>query len=431
MKKRIIAPAAIALAMATGVGGVSPIASAQSSHTLTVWLMTGEITTPVSNQVNAAFEKEFPGWTVNIEIQQWSGISTKLTAALASSSPPDAMEIGNTDVAEFAASGGLVNLAGHKSQLPNSNNWLSGLEGPAEYNGGLYAVPLLAGDRVVIYNKQMFKKAGITSAPTSIDQLLNDGTALKNAFRSVKDFSPLYFPGEYWYAGLPLLWAYGGQIAVKKDGKWVGDLTSKGSLAGLQEFQTVQNDLSISASRPDNTSGGSSPDQDNVMGEGQAAMIIGGGWELSAVEAASNKKITGSDLGTFIFPGPKAGTPAPVFIGGSDIGIAANSPNKTEALAWVKLMTDAQSQTAMAKVDGLMPNATSLLGIGKTIPNQANFYKAAKNSDFTPATPGWATVENDNVMETLFSEVAEGKQNVADVAKSVDNQLDSLLNAQS
>ena len=91
---------------------------------------------------------------------------------LASTSPPDAMEIGNTDVAEFAASGGLENLASAKSSLPNASNWLSGLSGPAEYHGGLYAVPLLAGDRVVVYNKTMFKAAGIKSAPDSLDQLI-------------------------------------------------------------------------------------------------------------------------------------------------------------------------------------------------------------------------------------------------------------------
>ena len=172
MKKALIAPTAIALAVAAGAGGVAATASAQSSHTLTVWLMTGEISTPVSNAVNAAFEKEYPGWTVNVEIQQWSGISTKLITALASTSPPDAMEVGNTDVAEFAASGGLENLASAKSSLPNASNWLSGLSGPAEYHGGLYAVPLLAGDRVVVYNKTMFKAAGIKSAPDSLDQLI-------------------------------------------------------------------------------------------------------------------------------------------------------------------------------------------------------------------------------------------------------------------
>jgi N,N'-diacetylchitobiose transport system substrate-binding protein len=182
----------------------------------------------------------------------------------------------------------------------------------------------------------------------------------------------------------------------------------------------------VPASRTVNTN---APDQDSVFAEGRAAMIVGGGWELGAI-TTDNKKLTGQ-LGTFVFPGPTAAKPAPVFIGGSDIAIAANSPNRPQALAWVKLMTSAKYQVAMAKVDGLMPNAISLLGIGKSLPNQGDFYKAAAISNFTPATPGWATVEANNVMESLFSQVAQGKQNVATIAKSVDNQLGTLLNAQS
>ena len=59
----------------------------------------------------------------------------------------------------------------------------------------------------------------------------------------------------------------------------------------------------------------------------------------------------------------------------------------------------------------------------------SDFYKAAAHSNFTPATPGWATVEADNVMETLFSQVAAGKQSIAKIAAATDKQLDNLLNA--
>ncbi len=224
MKKRLISPTALALAVAAGVGGGAlPAATASASgNTLTVWLMTGDSTPAVVNSVNSAFTTQNPGWTVNLEVQQWGGISTKLITALAGSTPPDVMEIGNTDVAEFAASGGLTNLAPVKSQFENSSKWLAGLAGPAEYNGGLYGVPELGGDRVVVYNKQMFAKAGITHTPTSLQQLVTDGNALKKTFSSVKNFSPFYLPGEEWYAAMPFVWANGGQIAVQKGGNWTG-----------------------------------------------------------------------------------------------------------------------------------------------------------------------------------------------------------------
>jgi N,N'-diacetylchitobiose transport system substrate-binding protein len=385
--------------------------------------MTGDNTAAVWNPVNAAFEKANPGWTVNVEVQQWGGIATKLTTALASSAPPDIMEIGNTDVAEFAASGGLLNLSSDKSQFQNSSKWLSGLEGPAEYKGGLYAVPELAGDRVVVYNKAMFKAAGITQTPATLDQLIADGTALKNRYSNVKNFSPFYLPGEEWYAALPIVWAYGGQIAVDKGGKWYGDLASKASLAGLEEYQVLQNDLSIPASR---TVTEADPSDAAIFAKGQSAMFIDGTWTLGQITA--DNKAMKNKVGTFILPGLVAGKQAPVFLGGSDLGIAANSPNKAEALSWVKIMTGTMGQGLQTKDEGFIPNASNLVGTAKVNANVANYFKAAAVSNFTPPVPGWATVEADNVMQDLFAQVAEGKQNVADVAKSVDSKLDTLLN---
>ena len=426
MKRSVKASAALALAVAAGVcGGGIPAASA-SSNTLTIWLMTGDTTPAVYGAVNSAFEKEYPGWTVNVEIQQWSGISAKVISALASSSPPDVMELGNTDVAEFAASGGLVNLAPDKSQFQNSSHWLTGLEGPAEYHGGLYAIPELAGDRVVVYNKTMFKEAGITKLPTDLTELLGDGAALKNRFSKVKDFSAFYLPGEEWYAAMPFVWAEGGQIAVEKGGKWYGDLTAKKSLVGLEEYQAFQNFMSTPASRDTNEV---TPSDAQVFASGKAAMFIDGTWTLGQI-TTDNKAMKPGDIGTFALPGVTPGSQAPVFLGGSDLGVAKNSPNQAEALAWLKLYTGTANQLLQGSSEGFIPNASNLTSQVKVAANVGTYFKAAAVSQFTPPVPGWATVEADNVMQDLFAQVAEGKQNVGTVAKEYDQKLDSLLNAQ-
>jgi N,N'-diacetylchitobiose transport system substrate-binding protein len=387
--------------------------------------MTGDTDPAVYNTVNTAFANEYPGWTVNVEIQQWSGISAKIITSLATSSPPDVMELGNTDVASFAASGGLDNLLTDESQFQNSSNWLSGLEGPAEYKGGLYAVPELAGDRVVVYNKAMFKKAGIAKPPADLNDLLADGAALKNAYSKVKDFSALYLPGEEWYAAMPIVWAEGGQIAVEKGGTWYGDLDSAASLAGLKEFQVIQNFMSTPASRDVNEA---NPSDSAVFASGKAAMYIDGTWTLGT-DITDNKALTG-DIGTFILPGVNPGSEAPVFLGGSDLGVAKNSPNQAEALAWVKLYSGSANQLLQASNEGFIPNASNLVGQVNVSGNIKTYFKAAAVSQFTPPVPGWATVEADDVMQDLLAQVAEGKQNVAQVAKSYDQKLDTLLNAQ-
>ena len=80
--------------------------------------------------------------------------------------------MGNTYVAGFAATGGLANLSGDTFQ--NRSSWLESLKEAGTYNGKLYGVPYYAGDRIVIYRKSMFAKAGITTPPTTTAQLVSD-----------------------------------------------------------------------------------------------------------------------------------------------------------------------------------------------------------------------------------------------------------------
>ncbi|MDA8298296.1 MAG: extracellular solute-binding protein [Actinomycetota bacterium] len=421
--RRLAPLCAAGLGLAGLLAGTAPTASA-SGTTLTIWLMTGEISPNVYNAVNKAFEAQHPGVKVNVEIQQWSGITTKIDTALASSNPPDALEIGNTDVPEYAASGGLVDLTSVEKQVKVKGKWFGGLQAPAEVKGHVYAIPLLAGDRVVVYNEQMFKHAGITSTPTTVDQLIADGKKIAKVFKSRKNFSALYFPGQYWYAALPMIWDHGGNIATYKNGKWVAQLTTKASLAGLQEFKTVQNTLSSVPSRTVNTN---LPDQDAVFAHGNAAMIIAGSWEPGVIES-DNKGLTGH-LGEFPFPSYQGGI-APVFLGGSDIAVAKNSPNQKLAEDWVKLMTNNTFQALMYRKDNLIPNNTSLIGLAHNSALMKPYLQAAGNSQGTPSSPGWAIVEGGNEITNLFQSVATAKSNadIRAIAAKADAYFNTVLN---
>jgi len=229
-KSRTIAIGALGLAAAlaltacssgSGGGSSSSIGTPNGKgKTITVWSMTGDLSTPTLDAINKEFTKQ-TGAKVNVQTQQWSGIGTKITTALSTSTPPDVVDLGNTDVASFASSGGLLDLTANKSELEAGQTWLSGLEAPAEVGGKLYAVPSFAGDRVVLYNKTMWAAAGITSAPTTYAQLTADLDKVK-AKNSAPDFSAMYFPGQYWYAGMGFVWDAGGAIASGSGSNWKG-----------------------------------------------------------------------------------------------------------------------------------------------------------------------------------------------------------------
>jgi N,N'-diacetylchitobiose transport system substrate-binding protein len=420
--------AALALSACSSAGGGSSSNSIGTPNgkgkTLTVWSMTGDLSAKTLAAINAKFTKETHA-KVNVQTQQWSGIGTKITTALSTNTPPDVVDLGNTDVASFAASGGLLNLTANQKELEAGQTWLSGLEDPALVNGKLYAVPSFAGDRVVLYNKTMWAKDGITSAPTSYSELTADLDIIKSK-NTATDFSAFYLPGQYWYAAMSWVWDAGGSIAKKSGSNWSGGFSSAAAQQGLNNFKTFQNTYSSKASQTLNTD---TPSQDTVLADGQTSAIIASSWEIGTVEAT--KKLTADDLGTFVLPG-ESGKNAPVFLGGSDWGIAAKSKNAALAKVWVKIAASPSIQNNYVfGNDGWIPNSVQASGAAATSAPALNapFFTAAKISNPTPASAGWLTIEGDNSITQFFQNVATGSSSVSDAATAFDTHLATALNA--
>src|SRR5882672_6157985 len=320
--------------VAAACGGGTSNNAADETGTLTVWLMNGSAPTSVIDAVNADFKAKYPKVTVNVEIQQWGDIGTKLDTGFAGSNPPDVMELGNTLVAKYAAAGALADISGKKSSFDNSGTWLQSLTDSCTVASKLYCVPYYAGSRAIIYRKDFFASAGV-QPPDSLDGLMTVGQKLMAANSSDPNFSALYFPGKYWYAALPFIWDSGGDIATQSGGKWQGSLSSSGSQQGL----TTLSKLVSSLSKADKT--GDEAKQDAAFAQGHIAMII--------------------------------------------------------ANAWVALLTGNKHMTEMATVGGVIPNTTSMLNLGtglnavfyaaaknsKFVPNSQN-WASVENANVLP-----------------------------------------------
>src|SRR6266567_4011453 len=321
-----VAVAVIATACGGSTGGSNN--PADQTGTLTVWLMNGSAPASVIDSVNADFKAKYPKVEVKVEIQQWGDIGTKLDTAFAGSTPPDIVELGNTLVAKYAAAGALEDITSKKSSFDNSSTWLQSLTDSCTVNGKLYCVPYYAGSRAIIYRKDFFDAAGV-QPPDSLDGLLTVGKKLMAAHSSDPNFSALYYPGKYWYAALPFVWDFGGEIATQSGGKWQGSLNSSNAQQGL----TKLNSLVAALSRADKT--GDEAKQDAAFAQGHIAMIIANGWEVGVItDPKAGNPALADKLGAFPIPSHSAGQTAPVFLGGSDLGIAAKSQHQDLAREW-------------------------------------------------------------------------------------------------
>lgn len=391
---------------ACGGGGV---AKADSDNKLTIWMMTGGPgDNPLIKEVTAEFEKDHPDIAVDIEIQQWDGVATKITTALASGNPPDIVEMGNTQTPLQTYSGGLADLTDSKKSFEGSADWLAGLSGPSEFDGKLYATPLYGGTKVVMYNKKMFADAGITSPPKTLAELQENCGTLADANKDTANFSGFYVPGQYWFNGMPFLFAKGGKVASQKDGKWQAEMSSPENQAGLKAWKSFQNTCSTPSSVGVNTD---SPDQDQLFADGKAAMAYVKAWEPAAV-IEKNPKMK-DNIGFFALPGYTESSAMPVIVSGSTIGIAAGSPDRDAAEDWLRIVTGKKFQQKMALELNLLPISPSFTPAG--VPEQLTVAsQASKVSQPLPNSPGEATLETERYNEQFFSKIASG----ADIASS-------------
>ncbi|MET9632772.1 extracellular solute-binding protein, partial [Lentzea sp. NPDC006480] len=188
---RGLAAGAAALAVAvSGCGTSTNSGSGTETKEITVWLMDGSAPTTLTDALNKEFESA-NGIKVKYEVQKWTGIQEKLTTALASNTPPDVIELGNTQTASFADTNTLADLTADAGQF-NGGEWLGGLKDSLTLNGKQYGVPFYAANRTVIYRTDLLQAAGVAKPPTSRAEWIDAITKLKAANASNPDFQALY-----------------------------------------------------------------------------------------------------------------------------------------------------------------------------------------------------------------------------------------------
>jgi N,N'-diacetylchitobiose transport system substrate-binding protein len=418
--KLVVGAAAVALATAgcgSGGGGTSDA----SGKTLTVWLMSGSAPTSLTDALNKEFSDAHPGVKVDFRVQQWDGIQQKLTTALTSNNPPDVIELGNTQTAQFAEQGTLLDLSSSENDL-NGSEWLQGLKDSATWDGKQYAMPFYAANRTVIYRKDLFQKAGITTPPTSNAEWLEDLGKLKAANAADPDFQALYLPGQEWYTLLSFIWDAGGDVAKQSGKTWQATLDTPEAKAGVAFYQQLANTSGTKAPKDTDEA---KPQQSDVFAQGHTAMMIGLPWELAGAVKA-NPQLE-SQTAAFPIPSRVAGQTAPVFLGGSNLAIPAGSKNADLAKQYLKLFSSAKYQSELAKGGSVPGTSTDTSGLNGTSVGTA-MAKASKHGKVTPITPKWGPIESgQNPLKSLLTAVLTGQKSIdaatADANKAIGQAL--------
>ncbi|MFE7209411.1 extracellular solute-binding protein [Streptomyces sp. NPDC001698] len=384
-----------------------------AGQTLTVWVMDGSSPDQWQKDVTAAFEAKTKA-KVKFEIQQWDGIQQRLTTALSEENPPDVFEIGNTQTPAYAKTGGLADLADLKSSI--GGDWTASLNNSSVFDGKQYAAPWYFANRVVLYNKKLWADAGIKDTPKTRDEFYAD-------LKKVGDKTgaePIYLPGQNWYHFVGLVIGEGGEL-VKKDGdKYVSNLADPKVAAAMETYKKFQ---ALSKAPKDKDE--ANPQQGEVFAKGKVGAFIGMGWE-AGIAIKANPKIE-KEIGYFTIPGATADKPEGVFLGGSNLAVAAGSKKQELAREFLKIALSDQYEGQLAKENGVIPNKESLQSNlqGNAVAEAAA--PAAAGGGTTPLIPEWAAVENDpNPVKAYMTAVLNGKS-PAEAAKQVEGEFNKRL----
>ncbi|MFJ8936745.1 extracellular solute-binding protein [Streptomyces sp. NPDC102365] len=407
MKLRLFAGVS-ALVVTAGLSACSSSsdASDDGSTAIDVWLMRDSVSERFQKDFVKSFQAAHPDIRVKVQIQEWDGIGEKVTAALASSDAPDVIETGNTQVAQFARSGGLLDLSDKVGEL-GGKDWLKGLAEPGAYEGKQYGIPYYAANRVVIYRTDLFEKAGVDPAAIKTRDQWTAATEKLDA----GDTQGIYLPGQNWYTLAGFVWDEGGDLAVESGGRWKGSLDTPEAVRGMEFYKKLQ-----ALGRGPKDSDEANPPQTDVMAKGRVAQIISSPGGANTV--VENNPALKDKLGFFPIPGKTAGTPGAVFTGGSDLVIPTASAKQDAAYTFVKELTGDTWQKKLAVAMSYVPNKTTLAGAVASDPGASAMAVGAAEGHATPNTPGWAAVEAKNPIKDYLTAVLTGGDARKEAAKA-------------
>ncbi|WP_225826977.1 extracellular solute-binding protein [Streptomyces naphthomycinicus] len=382
-------------------------------QTLTVWAMDGSTPDQWVKDVTAAFEKK-TGAKLKFETQKWDGIQQKITTALSESTPPDVLEVGNTQTPAYAATGGLADLSDLKKEI--GADWTPSVSQSSVFDGKQYAAPWYFANRVVIYNKKIWAQAGIKDTPKTRDEFLKDLQAIDKK----TDAEPIYLPGQNWYFFDGLIIGQGGDL-VKKDGdKYVSNLGDPKVAKAMDIYKKY-----AAFSKAPKDKDEATPQQAEVFAKGKTGAFIGMGWEAGTAVTA-NKAIE-KDLGYFTIPGETADKPEGVFLGGSNLAVAEGSKKQALAKEFLKIALSDQYEGELAKLNGVIPNKQALESNLKGNAVAEAAAPGAAVGGTTPLIPEWGAVENNpNPIKSYMTAVLNGKS-PADAAKQVEGDINKRL----
>lgn len=425
--RRVATAIAVLAALVLAAAGLAATSKAEAEE-LTIWVGWSARELNEFKKVVAEYDKK----NANVDIKVVGSINDdKITAALRSGNAPDVVSsFTSQNVGVYCPSGGWIDLAPYlKRDKISTGIFPAATLAYTQYQGTRCALPLLADAYGFYYNKKLFRAAGLTRPPRTLDEL----TAYAKKLTTRKADGSLDVVGYDPFIGFyqnsigayqPVVGAKyfdaDGKSSLAKDPAWSRLLRWQKALVdyyGHDKLVKWQTGAGDEWSAP------------HAFGREKLAMMIDGEWRVAFL-AADHK---GVQYGTAPMPvdATKKSQYGAGYINGTIIGIPKSGGNREEAWKLVKYLTT--DTHALAKFSNGIRNVPSTAAAArskelKPDPNFDAFTKIFTNSRSStiPVTAlGSAHVETFTsfLAKWQAGKVKDLKAGLQDVDKSIDARL--------
>ncbi|MET9967804.1 extracellular solute-binding protein [Streptomyces sp. NPDC006356] len=426
-----LAPRLAVLLTALAVTACAPQTSTNSSSdkddktgTLRVWLFQEVGNKPkekVVDSVVAAFQKAHDGTKVDVEYIPVETRAQRVKAAFNDpASAPDVMEYGNTDTAGYVKDGGLLDVTKEFGDWTEAKDTDPTARQSVTVAGKVYGAPFYVGVRALYYRTDVFEELDL-EVPTTMAELATTAREIRAA---KPELYGLVVGGAYTYGAMPFVWANGGELATGEGDSYTSAIDSAAAQKGIKAYTSLFGDDNCPAAK---CAGMGGNDTITAFAAGKAGMAIGGDFSHAAVEAGKVK----GNYAVVPLPGVKAGSVAPAFAGGNNIGVLKSTSHRTLAVELMEQLASKRTQASMFEAMGFLPTFSDVRQrVAAEEPYVKPFAETlAAGTKFVPASPAWAQIDSSLVLPTMLQEVISGKKGVAaasgDAAKKMDEAFGS------
>ena len=268
------------------------------------------------------FEAQNPGVTIELQYVNSDNALQKATVAIQGNKQPDISYQYGTNMAQLAESPKIVDLTDRVKEAGfNWDDFYPGEQAVATVDDRVLGVPALVDNLAVVYNKDLFAKAGVPepTADWTWDELRAAASTITDPGNKVFG---LVFPVDgsettVWeYEAM--LWAAGGEIL--NDDNTQAAFNSEAGVRALSTLADITQDGSMYLDfQPDSGKSG------QLFNSGKIGMIITGPWDLSGFPDVN--------YGVQVMPSFDAGGSHQTIAGPDNWVIFDNGPARVDA-AW-------------------------------------------------------------------------------------------------